>query len=190
MLDTKSISNQSIKKIAPMAATAFVAAALVGAFSFTTTAWAAVSFDPESGTGFVGKGDVQTALGWNNKQLQDNAGNVQFRATSEVVTEVTWECTRFDRDGNPTDQSQEREQTTTTTIQGVVSKVDRERNQITGFTLTGYSGTPTETTDTDGPAVGTCPSGWRVTEGPSEPQEVSSTTTLEVRSGSGDWVAL
>ena len=34
---------------------------------------ASVTFNPATGTGFVGKGDVQLAYGWNNKQLQDNA---------------------------------------------------------------------------------------------------------------------
>jgi len=37
-----------------------------------------VSYFPETG-GFVGKGDVQTALGWNNAQLQTNASAVKFR---------------------------------------------------------------------------------------------------------------
>jgi hypothetical protein len=30
------------------------------------------------GTGFVGKGDVQTALGWNNQKLQSNATKLAF----------------------------------------------------------------------------------------------------------------
>lgn len=172
--------NQSIKKIAPVAATAFVAAMLVGAFSFTTAAYAAVTFDPDNGEGFVGKGDVQTALGWNNKQLQDNAASVKFTAESTVVTEVSWTCTRFDRDGNPTDQTQERERTTTTTIEGVLSSVARERNQVTGFTLTGYDGDPTETSETEGPAVGSCATNWRVTEGPSDPETISEESRLLV----------
>jgi hypothetical protein len=32
-----------------------------------------VTFNETNGTGFVGKGDVQVAFGWNNKQLQTNA---------------------------------------------------------------------------------------------------------------------
>ncbi|HSK25425.1 MAG TPA: hypothetical protein VK894_00765, partial [Jiangellales bacterium] len=56
-------------------------------------AQAAVTFDAATGEGFVGKGDVQLALGYNNKQLQDNAGSLEFAAVSEVVTEVSWICT-------------------------------------------------------------------------------------------------
>lgn len=42
------------------------------------SALAAVTFDASTGTGFVGKGDVQLAFGWNNKQLQANAAGVTF----------------------------------------------------------------------------------------------------------------
>src|ERR671918_1859956 len=48
-----------------------------------------VTVNPADGTGFVGKGDVQLIFGWNNKALQDNAGSVEFRANSTVVTETT-----------------------------------------------------------------------------------------------------
>ncbi len=113
---------------------------LVGSFSLPA-AFAAVTFDPESGTGFVGKGDVQLAFGQNNKQLQDNAAGVIFESVTVTVTEQSWTCTRLDRDGNPADTTQERERTTTTTTEGVNSSVASERNQITGFTLTAYSGT-------------------------------------------------
>jgi opacity protein-like surface antigen len=125
-----------------------VALASVGVF-------AAVTFDPPTGTGFVGKGDVQLLYGWNNKQLQDNASSVQFQASTVEVTESTWTC---DRDAGP--QTLERANTTTTTTQGVVSHIARERNQITGFILLGYDGDPVVETELDGPAVGSCPAGW------------------------------
>lgn len=120
-----------------------------------TSASAAVTFDPSTGTGFVGKGDVQTALHYNNKQLQENANSLEFTYSSTSATETTWTC---DRDGGP--QSQERTNTTTTTVQGVVGTVARERNQITGFNLTGFSGAPTENTENEGPKVGSCPTFW------------------------------
>ncbi|HEU4446593.1 MAG TPA: hypothetical protein VFR94_18115 [Nitrososphaeraceae archaeon] len=141
--------NQSIKKIAPVAAVAFVATMLVGAFSFTT-AYAAVTFNAADGTGFVGKGDVQTFFGWNNKQLQDNAGSVEFRAI--VETENTWTC---DRDAGP--QTQERNNEVTS--QQVVDTIARERNQVTGFNLEGFSGQPT-VISSDGPATESCPTNW------------------------------
>ncbi len=40
--------------------------------------FASVTFDPTTGAGFVGKGDVQTAFGWNNQALQANAADVTF----------------------------------------------------------------------------------------------------------------
>jgi hypothetical protein len=42
-----------------------------------------------NGTGFVGKGDVQTAFGWNNKQLQTNATGVSFSFTQDATQAVT-----------------------------------------------------------------------------------------------------
>lgn len=51
---------------------------------------AAVTFDPATGTGFVGKGDVQTALGYNNAQLQKNASTLVFtsqRPAEQVLSQ-------------------------------------------------------------------------------------------------------
>jgi hypothetical protein len=123
-----------------------LAVAAVAVAVFVTGAYAAVTFDPESGEGFVGKGDVQEALGWNNKQLQDNAEAVAFSV--ESVAENTWLCYNS-RSG------QTNERNNTVTMQGLVSAVARERNQITGFQLTGYDGAPE--TAVDGQATGTCP---------------------------------
>jgi len=132
-----------------------VAAVAASVALVATSASAAVTFDPTTGAGFVGKGDVQLALGFNNKQLQDNAASLAFTYSVTSVTEATWTC---DRDAGP--QTQERANTTTTTTQGIVSTIARERNQITGFNLLGFSGSPSETSETDGPAVGSCPTLW------------------------------
>lgn len=130
-----------------------------------TAAGAAVTFDPATGEGFVGKGDVQTAFGWNNKQLQDNASGVDFEATTVTEQESTWTC---DRDAGP--QAQERHNTTTTTTQGVVTKIHRDnKKQITGFILDGYEGSPVVSEEQEGPGVGSCPTGWTaigIVEGP------------------------
>jgi hypothetical protein len=117
--------------------------ALVLALALVTIAFAAVTFDAESGEGFVGKGDVQLVFGWNNKALQDNADSVQFRVSSE--SETTWTCSRAE----PQEQTRNRHNTTTT--QGVVAKVDRVRNQINGFILDGFDGEPTISTDGHAP---------------------------------------
>lgn len=125
---------------------AFAATALVAA-----PALAAVTFDPATGTGFVGKGDVQVALGLNNKQLQDAAAGLAFTYDATTVTEATWSCS------NEHNQNvQQRRRTTTTTTSGVVSSVARERNQITGFQLTGFEGSSV-TESSDGPPLHSCP---------------------------------
>ena len=153
-------------------------AGAVAALTIAGAVFAAVTFDPATGTGFVGKGDVQLVFGWNNKALQDNAASVQFRANSTVVTERSWTCT------NENNQNEQvRDRTTTTSIQGVVSSVARERNQITGFNLTGYSGDPTMTSETKGPPLNSCPSGqggWTLTTPAGDPEVISSSTVLKV----------
>jgi hypothetical protein len=148
---------------------------------------AAVTFDAETGIGFVGKGDVQLVFGWNNKALQDKADDVQFRASSKEVTEVSWTCTNTNNDN-----IQERARTTTTTIEGVVSSVLRERNQITGFILDGYDGEPTTSSETDGPALNSCPSGpWVLTIPAGDPEVVdSSGGGLEVSIDGENWYSL
>jgi hypothetical protein len=173
MLDTK-VSNQSMK-IAPVGASAFAVLMLMGAFSLPT-AFAAVTFDPTTGTGFVGKGDVQTALNLNNRELQQQADSLKFTSATTTVTEVSWVCTN-DRNEN----IQERARTTTTETTGVVSSEARERNQITGFNLMGFAGTPTTTSSTEGPALNTCPSGpWTLTTPAGDPETISQTSTLFV----------
>jgi hypothetical protein len=149
--------------------------------------FAAVTFDPITGEGFVGKGDVQLAYGWNNKALQHNADDVDFRANSVVVTEVSWICTNSNNEN-----TQERERTTTTSIAGVVSSVARVKNQITGFNLTGYSGTPTESSTTEGNPLNSCPSGpWSLTTPAGDPEVVSSTGGgLEVSIDGDEWFPL
>ncbi|MDZ4275871.1 MAG: hypothetical protein U0995_07525 [Erythrobacter sp.] len=155
-----------MNKFSIMAATA---AAMIA-----TAAHAEVIFDAETGTGFVGKGDVQLALGLNNKGLQD--GTFAFAAVTETVTEVSWTCTNSNNEN-----TQERARATTSSIQGVVSATARFRNQITGFTLNGYDGSETSTTSTEGNPLNSCPSGpWSLTTAAGEPEVVSRDSTLTV----------
>jgi hypothetical protein len=138
--------------------------ALVAMFVAAGAVFAAVTFDPATGKGFVGKGDVQTTLGLNNAQLQAQAGSLKFTAVSTSTT--TWTCSRPAPTPNDPNREITQGRSTETTTQGIVSKVDRVRNQINGFILDEYSGTRTVTTD--GPAVGTCPaspSGFTLDEG-------------------------
>lgn len=156
--------------------------ALVAFAAFSAVAGAAVTFDGATGTGFVGKGDVQLIAGWNNKQLQDNASLVQFQASS--TTEVSWECTHT----KDPDKIKERERTTTTA--GIVSHVARERNQITGFNLSGYSSTGT-VTSTDGPALNSCSgSSWYLSSPAGDPVAVDGASLQVSTDGGTTWSPL
>ena len=78
MIGLKS-TNRITATIAVTAATLLLAPA----------ASAAVTFSETNGTGFVGKGDVQVAFSWNNKQLQANATGVSFSFTQDATQAVT-----------------------------------------------------------------------------------------------------
>jgi hypothetical protein len=146
--------------------TLLAAAALVAVVA--TAAYAEVIFNAETGTGFVGKGDVQLAMGWNNNQLQANADGLIFSVQSVSVT--TWLCYHTDNE-NAADQ----ERSVSVTTQGLLSHTERTRNQITGFGLDGYDGTPTVVTD--GGPVGSCPNPNReLVEGSIEEGEASGFT--------------
>jgi hypothetical protein len=111
-------------------------------------AFAAVTFDADTGEGYVGKGDVQTAYGWNNKQLQDNAEGLTF--TYEASGEYTLVCSRT----HP--QQGYQEQTFKDRVFSITGSVDydpKKQNQISGFNLSGYVGEP-EFNGQD------CPEGW------------------------------
>lgn len=130
-------------------------AAAVGLILTAPAAGAAVTFDPATGTGFVGKGDVQTALGWNNKALQtaEAAGGIEFTYSAVTEQETSWECYNTNNG-----HTQERTRRTTTTVTGVAAHTARERNQITGFYLDGYDQGAAQTTEeTDGPPLHSCP---------------------------------
>src|ERR671919_607566 len=92
-------------------------AGAVAALTIAGAATAAVIFNPDDGTGFVGKGDVQLVYGWNNKALQDNAGAVQFRANS--VSETTWTCSRPAPIPSNPDREIVQERSSETTTQGL-----------------------------------------------------------------------
>jgi hypothetical protein len=125
---------------------------IAAAAVITVAAYAAVTFDPATGTGFVGKGDVQTAFGWNNPQLQANAGGVAFQyyATSTA----TWTCRWVTGEGTNGEQTHNLDRTTIQGVSGVVSYDARARNQINGFILTGWEGTPRIITQ--GPPLRSC----------------------------------
>ena len=107
-------------------------------------AMAAVTFDPSTGTGFVGKGDVQLAFGWNNPQIQSIlTGNPQA-ITFKYVSTDTYEVVRAWATGNPDNpvSLNNHIQTITTTVM-VNAQINGDprktngQNQFTGFNLLG-----------------------------------------------------
>jgi hypothetical protein len=102
--------------------------------------FASVTLDPTSGTGFVGKGDVQTALGLNNAQMQEKAPYLVFT----YVTTDTYEVVNAWASGNVDNPvSLNYHTATVTTSVGVNATVvyDSRKNsqgQVTGFNLTGF----------------------------------------------------
>jgi hypothetical protein len=98
---------------------------------FATAAFAAVVIN-EDGSGFVGKGDIQNAFGWNNARFQENAEGVSFSYGATQSFDVT--CQWFTGpDGKEKEhisiiRDQAAEVTSTVAIQEI-----RRQAQYTGF---------------------------------------------------------
>jgi len=107
-----------------------------------------------SGIGWVGKGEVQSAYGWNNKAMQNNVGGVTFVYEATATYEVTCE---FDNPGGHHVIDQKK----STAVNATVSSDARNNSSgkagpMTGWYLTGFGTTSTEGQDV--PAVGDgCP---------------------------------
>jgi hypothetical protein len=169
-----------------MRKTKVLAGMTAGLMLLGTAAFGAITFDPATGEGFVGKGDVQEAFGWNNRQLQTNADDVRFQVVSEFVTEVSWVCTNSNNEN-----TQERERTTATSVQGLLDTTARERNQVTGFYLEGYGESEEGGTETEGPQLNSCPSGpWTLTTPAGEPEVVSDSSAFQVSIDGETWIDL
>jgi hypothetical protein len=117
-----------------------------------TSARADVSFDPETGKGFVGKGDIQLLFAWNNTDLQNQANALTFSVYEMSSYDVP--CMKIldnTKEVTVLRHTFHRERTTSRSI----AYSPRVRNQVTGFLLTGY-----ELDSTDfGKA---CPGGWQL----------------------------
>jgi hypothetical protein len=139
-----------MKKIflAAVAATALV----------STAAFASVTFDSSTGTGFVGKGDVQILYGWNNAQLQNNANGVSFYYDATDTYDVT--CEWSTTTGGPNSQVIVHDVTIPrhTSVSSSIAYDPRQmkgQKQFTGFNLNGFGATTTQGTV---PVVGgSCP---------------------------------
>lgn len=120
-----------MKKILFAAATATV--------FVSTVAIASVTFDSSTGTGFVDKGDVQTALGWNNETLQTKASKLKFlyKVKNTFDVQCYWETLT----SHGTVVVHDVAITKTVGERSTVAYAPRVANQITGFNLTGFGTT-------------------------------------------------
>lgn len=145
----------------------------------STAALASVTFDAETGTGFVGKGDVQTAFGWNNQAAQANATAVSFSFQGSTTYSVRCEWDTIT--GGPRPQTIHHNITVprNTSVSSSVASDPRRTGQYTGYILSGFG-----TTTTGGQAVpvvgGTCPGSAQVVGTITEVEETSSTGGLFV----------
>lgn len=135
----------------------FIAAAAALA-AVSSAAMASVSFDSTTGTGFVGKGDIQTLYGWNDATLQKNAAGVTFAYNVEET--YRYDCTFtivIGKDKTPTPQTVTRGKSTS--VNGAVAYDSRKNGlgKITGFNLTGFGATVSDgVVPVEG---GSCPGG-------------------------------
>ena len=140
------------------------------ALGFAGLAHAAVSFSPESGTGFVGKGDVQLAFGWNNEGLQSAAAQLEFSYSDQATYDVPCEK---DAAKKTMEATFKRKKSIDASV--VYDTRKNKQGQVTGFNLVGFGAT-------DSSDNVECPAGWRAD---GEPVLVSATGgQLEV--GYGD----
>lgn len=140
---------------------AAIALALVAVMVTSTAAMAAVTFDPPTGTGFVGKGDVQLAFGWNNADLQSKAAGVTF--TYQSVDKYVQSCQKIIENKKET-KVLEQDFNKTQEVNSTVAYDTRKNSQqqITGFNLTGFGsgGDTSAPTDLCNPGNDENNSGW------------------------------
>ena len=129
-----------IRTIKRVALTGLAAAALA-AVAFAGPASASVTVDPATGTGFVGKGDVQTAFGWNNAKLQTEAlaGHLSFTSVSTETWE--WDETWDTGIGTKGFKHHVESRSTSTSVNAALNYSNRQHSQIDGILLTGFGAT-------------------------------------------------
>lgn len=141
-------------------------ATLLAALSLGGVANAAVDFDPSADPaagpiGFVGKGDIQIAFGWNNAVLQSNADGVSF--TFEETGSFTLVCSRIHANHGY------QEQTFNNKVIGVEAEIDYEQRKNSQGKITGFWLLALGEEEVSGEG---CPTGW--------PDEVSRTPNNNV----------
>lgn len=118
-----------MRRVLMMSGLAVVVAAAVAS--------AAVTFDPATGSGFVGKGDVQLALGLNNKQVQTTALTFTYSSVDTADVTCEWDTVtggKFSKTIHHVVVNQKE-----AAVNSTVAYDARIKNQITGYSLTGFS---------------------------------------------------
>jgi hypothetical protein len=124
--------------------------ALGALLASAAVAYATVTFNPATGTGFVGKGDVQLAFGWNNAAAQRNARDVSF--TYDVHTSYVATCTFTTGEGTRGERIHNIDHHKTVGVNAVVQYDARTHKQVDGFFLNGFGATTGESGEV--PVVG------------------------------------
>jgi hypothetical protein len=100
-------------------------------------AYAATTFDPDTGTGSAAKGQVQELLETNNAGFQEAAEQgVQFTYTESGTYQIT--CQWVTGEGTPGERTQEAFGALVRNVNSEVEYSARGRTQIAGWHLTGY----------------------------------------------------
>ena len=131
------------------------AAAAVGAGLVLAAGGSASAYTLDSaGVGWVGKGEVQSAYGWNNKTMQDNVGGVTFAYDSTATYEVVCE---FDNlGGHHVITNHKTSGVNASLASDARNNSSGKQGPMTGWYLTGFGSTTT--TGAALPAVGDgCP---------------------------------
>jgi len=111
----------------------------LGTAFVASVAIASVTFYPATGTGFVGKGDVQNAFGWNNAGFQANVNGLSFTYESSVTWHAS--CYFITGEGKPGEKEHFVPHSEASSLAGNVAYDKRTQNQVTGINLTGFADT-------------------------------------------------
>jgi hypothetical protein len=105
-----------------------------------TVAMATVIFNTD-GTGWVGKGDVQTAFAWNNSAMQKKHTSIsfEFEDTAGWTAICTWTTGPDNPNANENGQQTHTIKRTRTGLMDAVLSTDRKTGQYTGWTLRGFA---------------------------------------------------
>jgi hypothetical protein len=130
------------------------ASVLAAALVFSASAAQGAVTMNSDGVGFVGKGDVQMAFGWNDRALQANAGGVTFNYVLAESFAIT--CSWTTGEGTKGEKTHHVDRTTTASVIGTLAYDTRKNKNkdVTGFILDGFG---TMTTSGEVPEIGdTC----------------------------------